>query len=286
MHPTAMSNCQSFFTAYSASFAQHPHVKVVEIGAQDVNGTLRDTCPANFEYIGVDFARAKGVDIVLDDPYKLPFENESVDVILSSSCFEHSEMFWLVFLEILRVLKPKGLFYLNAPSTGSFHRYPVDCWRFYPDSGAALIKWAQRHGSKPALFESYTQKAGNWQDYVAVFLKDESCAAQFPKRILDSKIDFENGQLMSDEKILNFTDICQQERMLLAFEHEAAAKNSAALRQIDNLAAEVAQLRKMETDQWPSAQTEIVNLKLQIQKLQASVSWRLTAPLRALKKYL
>ena len=69
MHPTAMSNCQSFFTAYSASFAQHQHVKVVEIGSQNVNGTLRDTCPANFEYIGVDFAQAKGVDIVLEDPY-------------------------------------------------------------------------------------------------------------------------------------------------------------------------------------------------------------------------
>lgn len=281
-----MSNCQSFFTAYSPSFAQHPHVKVVEIGAQDVNGTLRDTCPANFEYIGVDFARAKGVDIVLEDPYQLPFENESVDVILSSSCFEHSEMFWLVFLEILRVLKPNGLFYLNAPSTGSFHRYPVDCWRFYPDSGAALITWAQRHGNKPVLLESYTQKAGNWQDYVAVFLKDESCAAQFQQRILDSKTDFENGQLMSDEKIINFTDICQQDRMLQACEHEAAAKNLVAASRIEDLAAEVAQLKKTETDQLQAAQTENVNLKMQIQKLQASVSWRLTAPLRALKKYL
>jgi SAM-dependent methyltransferase len=289
MHPTAMSNCQSFFTAYGGSFAQHQHVKVVEIGSQNVNGTLRDTCPSNFEYIGVDFAQANGVDIVLEDPYKLPFKNESVDVILSSSCFEHSEMFWLVFLEILRVLKPNGLFYLNAPSTGSFHRYPVDCWRFYPDSGAALIKWAQRHGNKPALLESYTQKAGNWQDYVAVFLKDESCAAQFSQRILDRKVDFENGQLMSDEKILNFTDICQQERMLKACEFNAASNNSVALSQIDNLAGEVAQLKKMAADQlqvFALAQTEIVDLNLQIQKLQESISWRLTAPLRTLKKIL
>jgi SAM-dependent methyltransferase len=289
MHPTAMSNCQSFFDAYSASFAQSQNVKVVEIGAQNVNGTLRDTCPANFEYIGVDFEQAKGVDIVLEDPYKLPFESESVDVILSSSCFEHSEMFWLVFLEILRVLKPNGLFYLNAPSTGSFHRYPVDCWRFYPDSGVALIKWAQRHGGKPALLESYTQKAGNWQDYVAVFLKDENCAAQFPQRILDNKIDFENGQRMYEEKLINFTDICQQERMLQASEQQAAAKNSAALSRIDDLASDVAQLKKIEADQlqaYTLAQTELANVKMQIQKLQASMSWRLTAPLRILKKYL
>lgn len=289
MHPTAMSNCQSFFTTYSASLAQHQHVKVVEIGSQNVNGTLRDTCPTNFEYIGVDFAQAKGVDIVLDDPYKLPFENESVDVILSSSCFEHSEMFWLVFLEILRVLKPNGLFYLNAPSTGGFHRYPVDCWRFYPDSGAALVKWAQRHGSKPVLLESFTQKAGNWQDYVAVFLKDESCSIQFPKRILDTKIDFENGQLMSDEKILNFTDICQQERLLQESEQRSAAKDLIALGQIDDLASKVEELKKTEMDQLQAnklAQTVITDLKMQISQLQASMSWRITAPLRALKKIL
>ena len=273
-----MSNCQSFFTAYSASFAQHQHVKVVEIGSQNVNGTLRDTCPTNFEYIGVDFAQANGVDIVLEDPYRLPFEDESVDIVLSSSCFEHSEMFWLVFLEILRVLKPNGLFYLNVPSTGSFHRYPVDCWRFYPDSGAALVKWAQRHGSKPAVLESYTQIAGNWQDYVAVFLKDESCAAQFPQRILDSKVDFENGQRMSDDKLINFTDICQQDRRLQASEREAAEKNSAALRRISELAAEIAQLKKTEA--------ELADLKLQIQKLQSTMSWRLTAPLRILTKTL
>jgi SAM-dependent methyltransferase len=71
--------------------------------------------------------------------YKLPFADGSVDVVLSSSCFEHSEFFWLLFLEILRVLRPEGLFYLNAPSNGPFHRYPVDCWRFYPDSGNALV---------------------------------------------------------------------------------------------------------------------------------------------------
>ncbi len=83
MHPTAMSNCQSFFDTYAPSFVNRQHVKVIEIGSQDVNGTLRDACPSNFEYIGVDFQEAQGVDIVLKDPYSLPFEDKSVDIILS-----------------------------------------------------------------------------------------------------------------------------------------------------------------------------------------------------------
>lgn len=72
-------------------------------------------------------------------------------------------------LEIIRILKPNGLLYLNAPTTGSFHRFPVDCWRFYPDSGSALVRWAERNDYKPALLESFVQVGGEFQDFVGVF---------------------------------------------------------------------------------------------------------------------
>src|SRR5512140_2189307 len=137
MHPTAMMNCAHFFDTYGTCFGPDERVRVVEIGAQDVNGSLRDVAPKRFEYVGVDFVAGKGVDVVLDDPYVLPFEAASADIVVSSSCFEHAEMFWLVFLEVMRILKPRGLFYLNVPSNGMYHRHPVDCWRFSPDSGAA-----------------------------------------------------------------------------------------------------------------------------------------------------
>jgi len=216
MHPTAMSNCKSFFDAYSKCFTQSKETKVVEIGSQDVNGSLRSVAPSEFEYVGVDFQAAKGVDIVLDDPYSLPFDNESVDIVLSSSCFEHSEMFWLVFLEVMRILKPAGIFYLNAPSSGSFHRYPVDCWRFYPDSGRAMVSWSKRNGLNAQLLESYIQKGGNWQDFVGVFIKDDLYGSKFPDRILDIKKDFENGLLRNSTEFLNPSGTCQNEKKLLA----------------------------------------------------------------------
>jgi len=203
MHPTAMNNCKSFFDTYSKCFTQSKETKVVEIGSQDVNGSLRSVTPSEFEYVGVDFQTAKGVDIVLDDPYSLPFDNESVDIVLSSSCFEHSEMFWLVFLEVMRILKPAGIFYLNAPSSGPFHRYPVDCWRFYPDSGRAMVTWSNRNGLNAQLLESYIQKGGGWQDFVGVFVKDDLYESKFPGRILDIKKDFENGLLRNSTDFLN-----------------------------------------------------------------------------------
>lgn len=215
MHPSAMGNCSSFFQTYAQAFEQQAQVKVIEIGSQDVNGSLRSTCPPRFEYVGVDFQDAKGVDVVLTDPYSLPFESGSVDIVLSSSCFEHSEMFWLVFLEVLRVLKPGGLFYLNAPSTGAFHRFPVDCWRFYPDSGRALINWARRNDIDAEVLESYTQKGESWQDYVAVFLKSASQIGRFPARILDTKKDFENGQVCGTTDVRNHNQMCQNDRKLV-----------------------------------------------------------------------
>jgi len=217
MHPTAMSNCQSFFETYANSFSSQPKVKIIEIGSQDVNGSLRSTAPSNFEYIGVDFVEGKGVDVILDDPYTLPFENESADIVLSSSCFEHSEMFWLVFLEIMRVLKPKGLFYLNVPSNGAFHRYPVDCWRFYPDSGTALTTWAKRNSINASLLESYTsaQVGDIWNDFVAVFVKDEKYIADFPKRILHTKSDINNGILYGSDGIVKLSEMSEDQKKLM-----------------------------------------------------------------------
>jgi SAM-dependent methyltransferase len=216
MHDSAMNNGKAFFETYVYKISPESNLKVVEIGSQDVNGTLRDLCPSNFEYIGLDFQHAKGVDIVMEDPYKIPLESSSIDIVLSSSCFEHSEFFWLIFLEILRVLKPNGLFYLNAPSTGGYHRYPVDCWRFYPDSGKALVAWAKHNGINATLLESYTQIGGNWQDFVAVFLKDESESIRYPNRIISTKKDFENGWFLGGDEVINASKSSQNIKKLNA----------------------------------------------------------------------
>jgi len=206
VHRTAMRNCQRFFDRYGEYLPDSDRVTVIDIGAQNVNGSLREVTPAHFKYVGVDMAAGKGVDIVLDDPYSLPLEAESADVVLCSSCFEHSEMFWLLFLEIMRVLKPTGLFYLNVPSNGPFHRYPVDCWRFYPDSGNALVAWARRNGINPILLESYTsgRDKERFNDFVAVFLKDGKHAELYRDRVSSTFTDFDNGISHGDPYISNF----------------------------------------------------------------------------------
>ena len=230
MHPTALQNCKEFLDCY-ASYVAAPgaHPNVIEIGSQDVNGSLRSVCPNNVSYTGVDFVAGNGVDVVLQDPYVLPFEDASTDIVLASSVFEHSEMFWLLFLEVMRILKPAGLFYLNVPSNGDFHRWPVDCWRFYPDSGNALVTWAKRNGMRSLLLESYTslQHTDQWNDFVAVFLKDDQFAQRYPKRVLHDKRDFRNG-IVSDQadQFLNYS-VLPQDRIRLQTIRQALSQEQA-----------------------------------------------------------
>lgn len=201
MHKTALDHGSRFFNTYAKDGAA-----IVDIGAQDVNGSLRTVAPASASYVGVDFATGKGVDVVIDDPYRLPFEKDTFDIAVSSSCFEHSEFFWLSFLEILRVLKPSGLLYLNVPSNGMYHRHPVDCWRFYPDSGKALERWAHRNNQPCAMLESFTgpQDGGIFNDFVAVFVKDESAVPDYPRRMIYSGA--MNGFVFGSDELISPTE--------------------------------------------------------------------------------
>jgi ubiquinone/menaquinone biosynthesis C-methylase UbiE len=161
-----MQAAKDFYAKFAGEFVEPT---IVEIGSQNVNGSIREVAPPS-KYVGLDFQEAKGVDIVLQDAYSFPLPDNYADIVVTSSCFEHSEMFWLTFLEGVRILKPKGLFYINAPSTGPYHAYPVDCWRFYPDADKALQTWAKRNGYNVNV-EYKTTMEGPWGDFVVVYRK-------------------------------------------------------------------------------------------------------------------
>jgi SAM-dependent methyltransferase len=217
MHHTALVNGKQFHDVYVRDMPGD-RLRVLEIGSQDVNGSLRQFYGPRFEYVGVDFAAAKGVDVVLSDPYTLPFDDASADVVLSNSCLEHSEMFWLVVLEALRVLRPHGLLYLNVPSNGEFHRYPVDCWRFYPDSGQAMVNWARRNGMRPRLLESFTgeQVRDVWNDMIIVVVKDEAHAAFYPQRMHAARPDASNVRVMGSPDVRRLQPAPEDKRRLYA----------------------------------------------------------------------
>ncbi|RXH06467.1 methyltransferase domain-containing protein [Bradyrhizobium guangzhouense] len=168
MHDTAYAIGSQFL----ANYAKAP-CTVVEIGAMNVNGTLRDACPVGAFYVGLDVESGPGVDVVVQAGAAFPVKSEIADIVVASSVLEHDNFFWLTFLEMIRVLKPGGALYISAPSNGPYHRYPVDNWRFYPDCGRALETWADRNSCPVTLVESFTaeRESDVWNDFVAIFVK-------------------------------------------------------------------------------------------------------------------
>ena len=212
MHISALNSFIDFKNTYLKN--QNNEIKIVEIGSQSINENIKEHLNKNHKYIGVDIVEGNNVDIVLEDPYKLPFEKDTIDVVISISTFEHTEFFWLSYLEILRVLKPTGLFFLNVPSNSKYHRHSTDNWRFYPDSSKALESWGHRNNFKPKVLEHFTNYENGrdiWNDYVSITIKDEKFQNEYSRRILDTKKNFTNGRKNNSEELINFMEFPQDQ---------------------------------------------------------------------------
>ena len=140
MHPSSRRYMQQMFRRHAAS---RPCGHVLDIGAMGRRPFYRSIWEGGgWKYTGCDLVAGPNVDTVLEDPFVLPFGDESVDALISGQMLEHNEMFWLTFLEMARVLRMGGLMVHIAPSRGHEHRAPQDCWRFYRDGMTALVRWS------------------------------------------------------------------------------------------------------------------------------------------------
>jgi SAM-dependent methyltransferase len=133
----------SFFRTYRDRFPKAGGMaRVLEIGSKTYEGqpTYRALIDDHREkYTGLDLEDGQNVDVVAKSGYVWPeFADDSFDVCISGQTFEHNPFFWVTMAEIARVLAPGGYACIIAPGGGIVHRYPLDCWRYYPDSWAAL----------------------------------------------------------------------------------------------------------------------------------------------------
>jgi len=172
MHSSAYSNAEKFYQKYCQDNIENK--KILDVGSYDVNGTMKPIFEKGI-YIGLDMEKGPNVDVV-GVSHDIPFERDEFDIVISSSCFEHDDMFWISFKEMCRVLKPGGYMYIQAPSNGPYHGWPGDNWRFYEDSWKALEKWGKHLGHEIELVESYISEPTNgdiWKDSVGIFKKRE-----------------------------------------------------------------------------------------------------------------
>lgn len=148
MHDSSLKNMDQFIKTY---LDKNNDYRILDIGSQDVRNDDAYTYKAllrnedgqgEWSYIGCDMVPGKNVDVVLESVYHWSrFRTESIDCVISGQALEHIEFFWLTFLEIFRVLKQGGVCCIIVPSAGPEHKYPLDCYRYYPDGLKALCKY-------------------------------------------------------------------------------------------------------------------------------------------------
>ena len=115
---------------------------VIDIGSLDINGNnqyLFEDCL----YIGIDLLLGRNVDFATKG-HELSLPNESVDIIISTECFEHDQYYELTLKNVERMLKPGGMFLFSCATTGR------------PEHGTRR--------SKPED-SPFTQDFSEWSDY-------------------------------------------------------------------------------------------------------------------------
>ncbi len=170
---------RAFRATYVDGQTQRP-LRVLDVGSGCGPGSLsyRELFPfPAFDYTGLDVVPGNNVDIVPDDAYHWKtIERESFDVVVSGQMFEHNPYFWITAAEIARVLVENGLVVAIAPSLGHPHRFPLDCWRFYPDSWSAICTYAGLE-----LVESHRETVSWRKNIPGTYWRDAMMVARKPR---------------------------------------------------------------------------------------------------------
>ena len=99
--------------------------KVLDVGSLDVMGLINPNFHSwkikslfeNCDYTGTDIGPGPNVDFVCAT-HKLSFDDHTFDTIVSTECFEHDVYWQLSIKNIIRMLKPGGLFTFTTATTG------------------------------------------------------------------------------------------------------------------------------------------------------------------------
>lgn len=151
MHPSAHAQMGLCIERY---MEKDRHYRVLDFGSgtsPQQTLTHRNLLEGyDVDYVGTDIREGNNIDLVMEKPYKIPVKSKSVDIVLSGQVFEHIPFFWASLLEVARVMKPGGYFFMTVPSRGHVHS-DYDCWRVYPDGIRAMSAWSRLH-----LIEAFT----------------------------------------------------------------------------------------------------------------------------------
>lgn len=106
-----------FFQAVKEVYPAHfEWVNVLEVGSLDINGSVRGL----FSYpnfVGLDVGPGPAVDYAVQGQ-DAKYKDDSMDVTISSECFEHNPYWKETFANMVRMTRPGGLITFSCAGEG------------------------------------------------------------------------------------------------------------------------------------------------------------------------
>jgi SAM-dependent methyltransferase len=112
-HPAQWQYCDNVRQLFPKQFS---NARVLDVGSLDINGSNKPLF-TNCIYTGLDIAPGSNVDVV-SKGHEYRADEESFDTIISTECFEHDKYIALTLQNIVRMLRPEGLFTFTCATTG------------------------------------------------------------------------------------------------------------------------------------------------------------------------
>ena len=125
--PMCSESCLSFVKRHLTS-DEVAGRRVLEVGARNVNGTVRPliTALGPSEYVGVDIEAGPGVDELCSiEEVEERFGPETFDVVITTEVMEHVRDWKRAISNLKRVCRPKGTILVTTRSFGfAYHAFP------------------------------------------------------------------------------------------------------------------------------------------------------------------
>src|SRR5690348_7518114 len=264
---------------------------VLDVGSLDINGNnqyLFEDCL----YLGVDLAVGRNVDVICKG-HELSLPDGTFDTVVSTECFEHDQYYAKSLRNILRMLKPGGLFIFTCATTGrpehgTLRTSAVDA-PFLVEYG----EWANYYKNLEesdiraildvdAMFSSYEFRV-NDSSHDLYFWGIK--AGAFPVR-MDYSFQLKSASLRAvlKERVESLQENIAAKEKLLERALVAVADRDRLVERLVREKKDSTQALSDSKDLLAAKERDLAGQMLKLDALLNSTSWKITAPLRTLMR--